>query len=132
MAADSNLPTTNDWPTFYIYEDSDGWHRTDKRLTEEINGCVFLRHKFDPAGRRFYPQWPEPKNKSEARVAWVLNENGYRAARWRWIERDHKKTHANCEPTIQGKCRSRVLVRLSYDSAKRLWTQIINPKEITP
>lgn len=127
---DNGLPTISDWPTFYIYESSDGWHRSDARLTHEINRHVFLGDDFDTAGRTFYPQWPEPTNKATTKVAWMLNHDGYRVARWAWLERDHSKHHANCELTTNGKCRSRALIRLSFDTHKKLWTQVAN-KEIT-
>lgn len=119
----------NDIPTCYLYQSADGWHRSDAELTKEINRHIFYGRKFDPAGRTFYPQWPEPTDKSTTKVAWILTPDGERAARWEWVERDHKKTHAHCELTKQGRCRSKMLIRLSYDSAKKLWTQVTNEQE---
>ena len=128
MSKDIKEPQS-DWPTSYLYQDQDGWHSTDKQLTKEINHHVFLRADFDTAGRAFYPQWPEPTDKTTTKVAWILKANGERAARWRWIERDHQKWHADCQLTTPGRCRSRVLQRLSYDPAKRFWTRIEDAHE---
>lgn len=124
-------PSISDWPSFYLYEHPTGeWHRTDERLTREINRHVFLNADFDCAGRAFYPQWPEPANKTATKAAWILRPDGTRSARWAWIERDHAKWHASCELTDKGRCRSRVLVRLSYDPQKKFWTKITNINEI--
>lgn len=119
----------SDWPTFYIYQDQDGWHRTDDRLTLDINRCVFLRQPFNTAGRAFYPQWPEPTDKTKTRVAWYLRSTSERAARWAWVDRDHHKWHSSCELTTPGRCRSKILLRLSYDPAKKFWTQVANINE---
>lgn len=129
MNNDPELPAINTQPTAYLYEGPDGWHKSDERLTTEINRHVYLGHPFDTAGRTFYPQWPEPKDKTMTRPAWILRPDGTTAVRWYWIERDHTKHHANCQQTGQGRCRSRAAVRLSYDPAKRLWTQVANNNE---
>lgn len=121
----NDIPRQSDYPTFYIYEKPKGeWHRTDERLTREINRHIYLKTPFDTAGIAFYPQWDEPASKSEIRAAWMLRADGTQAARWTWVERDHHKWHASCELTNSGKCRSRVLLWLSYDPAKKFWTKI--------
>lgn len=124
-------PSISDWPSFYLYEHPAGeWHRTDERLTREINRHVFLNADFDCAGRSFYPQWPEPASKTTTKAAWILRPDGTRSARWAWIERDHARWHASCELTDKGRCRRRVLIWLSYDPVKKFWTKITNINEI--
>lgn len=126
-----NQPSISDWPSFYLYEHPAGeWHRTDERLTREINRHVFLNADFDCAGRAFYPQWPEPASKTTTKAAWILRPDGTRSARWAWIERDHARWHASCELTDKGRCRNRVLIWLSYDPVKKFWTKITNINEI--
>lgn len=120
----NGLPSISTQPTAYLYEGPDGWHRSDERLTQEINRHVYLGQPFETAGRTFYPQWPEPKDKTETKPAWILRPDGTIAVRWYWLERDHTKHHANCELMEQGRCRSRAALRLSYDPIKRLWTQV--------
>ena len=124
-------PSISDWPRCDLDEHPAGeWHRTDERLTREINRHVFLNADFDCAGRAFYPQWPEPASKTTTKAAWILRPDGTRSARWAWIERDHARWHASCELTDKGRCRSRVLIWLSYDPVKKFWTKITNINEI--
>lgn len=117
----------NIWPTFYIYEEADGWKRTDDALTKEINGHVFLGRDFQTNGRSFYPQWPEPEFKSERRQAWLLDANGEVRARWYFKEVDHTKHHHRCDKIGQGRCRIQVPLKLSYDPQKKFWTKCPDP-----
>lgn len=120
------------WPTYYVYEDRDGWKKTDERLTKDINQHIFFGRQFDTAGRSFYPQWPEPANKTEKRQAWLIDANGEMRARCYTKEVDHTKHHYGCEQLGQGRCRIAVPLKLSYDIQKKLWTKVADPDADQP
>lgn len=102
----------SDNPTFYVYEDENGWHKTDKALTDKLNSPTFN----DPtilAGRTFYPQWPEPEYKSQTRYAWRITPDGYKVVRNREIPGDGKR-HAVVH----------IPLYLRWDDAKKFWVLV--------
>ena len=93
-------------PTFYIYEDENGWHKTDKELTAKLNSPRF----YDPkllAGRSFYPQWPEPEFKSQTRIAWFIQPDCTKVVRTETIN--------------DGKRGYRKARMLRWDADKKFW-----------
>lgn len=118
----------SDWPTFFLYQDTGGkWFKSDERLTLELNRHAFMGKPFETNGRAFYPQWAEPDFKSETRVAWRINADGDREARWCWQVVAHKKSHGKCKPLGNGKCAVKVLLKLQWDIKKKLWILADNP-----
>ena len=99
----------SDNPTFYVYEDKDGWHKTDKRFTDQLNSPTFNDASI-LAGRSFYPQWPEPEFKSQLRYAWRITPDGTKVVR-------------NREITTEGKRRATIHIPLylRWDDAKKFW-----------
>lgn len=99
----------SDNPTFYVYEDKDGWHKTDKALTDQLNSPTFNDASI-LAGRSFYPQWPEPEYKSQTRYAWRITPDGTKVVR-------------NREITTEGKRRATVHIPLylRWDADKKFW-----------
>lgn len=96
----------SDNPTFYIYEDENGWHRTDAKLTAQLNSPTFNDTSI-LAGRTFYPQWPEPEFKSETRVAWRITPDGTKVVRNRLIEGEKRP--------------KRIALMLRWDGDKKFW-----------
>ena len=45
----------NDPPKFYLFEDGNGWHKTDDTLTQKITMDISLGKVVQTAGRCFYP-----------------------------------------------------------------------------
>lgn len=115
------------WPTFYLFEDSDGWHKSNENLTKDINFHIFCGRPFDCAGKTFFPQWPEPEFKSKIMQAWRLDADGDIKARWYWKEVDHKKSHSKCELTSAGKCRIQVPLKMRWDDTKKFWIKLEDP-----
>lgn len=120
---DAKRETTSDIPLFYTYRDKDGWKRTDDALTRQINRAFIIVGdlKFETAKYSFYPQWGKPNDLNELRVAWRITADGYKVARWEWKTCNHKSSHRDCKPNGDGTCQRRVLIRLHYDQAKKLW-----------
>ena len=109
-----------DLPTYYLYESSDGWHKTDPELTKRLNSPIFNDAKL-LAGRTFYPQWPEPQFKSETKPAWVMNPDAIKVVRCEKIERTHDKTHARCDKISDRTCTCTVAKMLMWDAKKKMW-----------
>lgn len=115
----------SDIPTAYLYEvEPKKWIKSDKILTAEINAHIFHNHDFNPAGREFYPQWPEPRFKTKTHPAWKLDKTGARVIRTKRIETDHHKSHAACRQLGNGKCEQIIAERLGWDSKAKIWTRI--------
>lgn len=113
----------NDLPAFYVYEAKDGWMKTDKRLTQDLNRMAFGGIKCATNGYSFYPQWGKPDYLNETKIAWRITADGERVARWYWCEREHNRSHGNtCKLTEHGKCITQCLCRLQWDNAKQFWT----------
>ena len=116
-------------PTFYLYENQDGWQRTSDDLTAEINNHIFGTRDFNCAGRSFYPQWGKPKFKSQTRLAWRLDDEDGVVVRWRWIERTHKAGHRGCKILSGKQCAFRQAAMLRWDDSSNYWVMVQPPNE---
>lgn len=127
MANEENeqKPTLNDVPIFYTYRDKNGWVKTDRALTHELNRAFVIRKdfKFKNCGYSFYPQWREPEDKTERKVAWRITSDNAVVARWEWCEVEHKKSHKTCQLLGNGMCRRQKLLYLKYDKERKLWVR---------
>lgn len=119
-------------PIFYMYEDKDGWHKTDDDLTHEIWKHLALGTPLDTAGRSFYPQYEPPRFKSETKQATRVNSDGNEVARWFWCIRDHNRKHSRCIMLQPGKkCGVKRLARLRWDEKTKLWVLAEMPGKAT-
>lgn len=110
------------FPSHYIYEDGEGWHKTSPKVTNEINKAIAEHRPASTAGRTLYPQWPAPKY-SERITAWRINPEGYQVARWYWKIDDHEKSHGNnCRILDGGKCARKTIAKLKYNAEVKSWT----------
>lgn len=119
--------TQSIWPSFYLFEDKDGWHKSNEALTKDINYHIFCGRPFDCAGKTFFPQWPEPELKSQTRQAWRLDADGEIKARWYWKEIDHQRWHHKCELTDKGRCRIQKPLKMRWDGDRKLWIKLEDP-----
>lgn len=112
----------SDLPTFYIYKDKDGTHKTDEELTKQLNSPGWIDTKIT-TGVEFFPQWPAPKYKSQTRPAWKINAEGYKVVRTREIECEHKPSHGHtCRLKGDGAhCYRTTAQMLIYDIRKHFW-----------
>ena len=119
-------------PIFYMYEDKDGWHKTDSDLTHEIWKHLALGTPLDTAGRSFYPQYEPPRFKSETKQATRVTSDGNEVARWFWCIRDHNRKHSRCIMLASGKkCGVKRLARLRWDEKTKLWVLAEMPGKAT-
>lgn len=108
----ADIKNQSDLPTFYIYEDKDGWHKTDVELTKKLNSPTFNDASI-LAGRSFYPQWPEPEFKSQTRYAWRITPDGTKVVRNEIIKTEKRDY-----------CRA---LMLRWDCDKKFW--VLNRSE---
>lgn len=114
----------NDPPKFYLFEDGNGWHKTDDTLTRKITMDISLGKVVQTAGRCFYPQWPKPKYKSATRLAWKVNAEGYVVLRWWWKIKEHNKKHQGCKMLNGKQCGVRIPERLRWDEKQDYWVLV--------
>jgi len=109
-------------PTYYVYEDSETWRKTNKDLTEQLNKiyCGFLP-KQSLGNYCFYPQWDKPNNTNETKPAWRILPDGSCVQRWYWCARDHKNKHADCKMIGNGRCATKVTCRLVWSDKNKVW-----------
>lgn len=116
------LSMHSDEPIFYMYEDKDGWKKTDKHTTEEINRSIRSGIPFDTAGRVLFPQWAKPKNPRKTVVAWLVTKEGYRAVRYFWRIQEHSRACGRCKMVDDTTCAHQVPYTLKYDPNTAFWT----------
>ena len=129
MRIDKEKPSTHQMPIYYLFQDKDGWHKTDARLTDDLNKSFVMRRytmsETELHGFSFYPQFREP-NKDEANLripAWRITGDGYTVARFRDVECEHKSWHRDCRVIANGICMRHKLIELEYLTEKKMWIQ---------
>ena len=128
-----NQDKTIDLPLYFLYEDKNGWRKTNATLTKEILDHIRYGKPFDCAGRSFFPQYEKPKWLSETKVAWKVNADGVEVARWFWKVRHHEKKHGTRCRMVDGKrCGVKVLHRLRWDDKKKIWVLVEVADQATP
>lgn len=129
MQIDEKKPTVHQMPIYYVYQDKDGWRRTDARFTEDLNKSFVMRRYKMPVGElqgySFYPQFREP-NADEVRSglripAWRITKDGEIVARWEFVECEHKSWHRDCVRVSDSVCKRRCLLNLVWDSKRKVW-----------
>lgn len=111
-----------DDPTFYLYEDNDGWKKTDDALTKEINHSLRIGKPVETAGRSLYPQWAKPQNPHKTVIAWRITAEGYRVVRYFWRTQEHSKDCGRCKMVDDTTCAHQVPYMLKYDPNTAFWT----------
>ena len=131
-------PTINDMPIYYTYQGKDGWKKTDKKLTDDLNrSFVMGSHKMsdkDLCGYSFYPQFREPSKDNpddieadgtfKKKVAWRITAEGVVVARNHWVECQHLSWHRYCKKIDDNRCQRLALLYLEWDKNLKMWVRV--------
>lgn len=129
MKSEEEKPTIHQMPIYYVFQDKDGWRKTDERFTEDLNKSFVMRKYRIPIGElqgfSFYPQFREP-SKEEIQEgiqipAWRITADGEIVARWDFVECEHKSWHRDCLRVSDTICKRRCLLNLCWDSKRKVW-----------
>ena len=129
MKIDKEKPTVHQMPVSYLYQDKDGWHKTDERFTSDLNKSFVMRRHTMTAdelhGFSFYPQFREPnEDEADLRIpAWRITSDGYVVARFKDVESEHKSWHRDCKVVGDGVCLRHKLIELKWSKETKMWIQ---------
>lgn len=115
-----------DLPTFYLYRGDDGkMHKTDAELTGRLNRISIIKSGKLIITREYFPQWPEPKYKSQTRPAWKITKDGIRVIRCYLRRCQHTRDHGNgtCRMIGEHECARTCAIYLQWDAKSSLWVQ---------
>lgn len=111
----------NDLPIYYMYEDDNGWHKTDQSLTQALNKVIKGAGQMPTSAYAFLPQYKRPSDLKARRKALIIMSDGTIAVRTKYITRTHSDKHYRCEMVDDEHCRCRVAQMLEYDSNRNMW-----------
>ena len=108
-------------PDFYIFKDAEGVHRTDQSTTKTLNQGMLSGTPVATEGKEFFPQWSKPESPDMEVVAWKINRDGYKVARYFWRIQSHSKACGRCKMVDDTNCAHQVPYTLKYDQITKFW-----------